>query len=179
MARSKFNALGLRVKLEGLEELQRNVAQLNDKVRKRVLGVSAAAGAAVIRDEARTNHKWKTQSGDLADAIKHRRSWKESKQDYEVRQIGVFKVKGGKYTNNARNRRLGRVGQEYQEEPPEYYWRFLEFGTVRGIGPNEFSFLRPAFNSKKRAAADKTVETLRKRLAEVVSELPKPRKGAK
>lgn len=176
MATVKFNHLGLRVKMEGLEELRRNVAQLNDKMRKKVLGASAAAGAAIIRDEAKKVHKWKSRTGSLEAAIKHRRSRKGSKQDYELRQIGVFKVKGGKYANNAANRRLQRVGKEYQEDPPEYYWKFLEFGTVRGIGPNEFSFLRPAFNSKKQAAADRTAEVLRQRLARIINELPKPRK---
>lgn len=176
MVKTKINAVGVRVKLEGLSELQKNIAQLQSSVRKKVLGAAAAAGAVVIRDQAKKVHKWKTRSGDLQDAIKHRRSWKGSKQDFELRQIGVFKVKGGKYTNNARNRRLGRVGQEYRSEPPEYYWRFLEFGTVRGIGPNEFSFLRPAFNAKKEAAARRTIEVLRQRLQKATAELPKPRK---
>lgn len=176
MATVKFNNTGMRVKVEGLRELKANLDKLKDDVRKRVIGAAAAAGAVVIRDQAKKVHKWKSRTGSLQEAIKHRRSRKGSTQDYELRQIGVFKTKGGKYANNRANRRLERVGKEYQEDPPEYYWKFLEFGTVRGIGPNEFSFLRPAFNAKKEDAATRTKEVLAERIAKAVATLPKPRK---
>ena len=43
-------------------------------------------------------------------------------------------VRGGAqvpYTNNAHNRRSGRVGKTYQADGRVYYWRFLELGTSR------------------------------------------------
>ena len=43
-------------------------------------------------------------------------------------------VRGGAripYTNNAQNRRAGRVGQTYQADGRVFYWRFLELGTSR------------------------------------------------
>lgn len=43
-------------------------------------------------------------------------------------------VRGGAripYTNNAQNRRSGRVGKTYQADGRVFYWRFLELGTSR------------------------------------------------
>ncbi len=156
------------VNIEGLAELKRNVQELTAKVRKKVLGGAVAAGSRVVLREAKQKAPVKT--GALREAIKQRRSRKFSKQDFEVRQIGVFKVKGGKYANTRVNRRLRRVGKEYESDPPEFYWRFLEFGTVK-MKPRPF--LRPAFEARKREAADKIVSELRKRLDAAIKELPR------
>lgn len=154
------------VKIEGLQDLQRRVLKLKDGVRKKVLGSAVAAGALVTLNEAKKIAPKRT--GALADAIKQRRSRKFSKQDYEERHVGVFKVRGGKYANTKLNRRKGRVGKVYESEPPEFYWRFLEFGTVRA---DPKPFLKPALQNTKSAATERIKQRCLQKLAEVEKEL--------
>ncbi len=165
MAKHGYSSVGVRMKVEGLAELKKQVEKLSSEMRKKALGAACAAGALVVVKEAKKTTAFKDQSGDLRAAIKQRRSSRESKQDYEVRQVGVFKNKTGRYANNKRNVRLGRAGKEYMEDPPEFYWRFLEFGTVRD--PAGKPFLRKAFHSSKERAA----EAMRKRLAQKLDEI--------
>ena len=50
----------------------------------------------------------------------------------EIKHFGY--ARGGAripYTNNAQNRRAGRVGQTYQADGRVFYWRFLELGTSK------------------------------------------------
>lgn len=156
------------IRVEGLADLKRRVQQLTEKTRKKVLGSAVAAGALVVVKEAKKTNAFQDQSGDLRAAIKHRRAWRLSRQDYEVRQVGVFKNKTGRYANSARNRRLGRAGKAYMEDPPEFYWRFLEFGTVK-MQPRPF--LRPAFESSKQRAVEALTKRLRQLLDEATREL--------
>ena len=153
------------VKVEGLQELKRTSENLKTGVRKKVLGAAVAAGALVVLKEAKRTAP--VDTGALREAIKQRRSRKNSKLDYEERHVGVFKVKGGKYANTRVNRRLGRVGKEFTSDPPEYYWRFLEFGTVK-MRPRPF--LRPAFERKKEEAVSRLKQRLAQKLAEVTKE---------
>lgn len=152
----------VRMKVEGLPELKQAFDKLTDGVRKKALGPAIAAGALVVLKEAKKLAP--VDTGALRDAIKQRRSRRDSKQDYEERHVGVFKVRGGKYANTKLNRRLQRVGKEYTEEPPEYYWRFLELGTVKAPPKR---FLRPALQNKKQEAIERTKQRLAQKIAEL------------
>lgn len=164
----------IRIHVDGLPELKQAVDKLKEDVRKKVLGSAIAAGALVVLREARRLAPKDT--GALREAIKQRRSRKYSKQDYEERHVGVFKVKGGKYANTRLNRRLGRVGKEYASAPPEYYWRFIELGTVK---MKARSFLRPALERKKQAAVNKIKKRLAQKLEEVTrGPKNRPKKGS-
>ena len=155
-------------KVDGVDQFAAAIRQLNDKLRKRVLGAAVAAGAAEVVKEAKQTNAFKDQTGALRAAIRQRRSTKYSRQDFEVRHVGVFKNKTGKYANNKANRRLGRVGKKYREDPPEYYWRFLEFGTVRmGAKP----FLRPAFQASQSRAVERLKARLSQKLEQAVKEV--------
>lgn len=165
MAKRGYSSVGVRMKVEGLTDLKKRVEALTADMRKKVLGPACAAGALVVVKEAKKTTAFKDQSGDLRAAIKQRRSYRESKQDYEVRQVGVFKNKTGRYANNKRNVRLGRAGQAYAEDPPEFYWKFLEFGTVRD--PAGKPFLRKAFHASKQRAADAIAARLKQKLDEI------------
>ncbi|MFX4744348.1 HK97-gp10 family putative phage morphogenesis protein, partial [Acinetobacter baumannii] len=48
-------------------------------------------------------------------------------------------------TNNAQNRRSGRVGKTYQTDGRVFYWRFLELGSSRQPAT---PFLSPALYEK-------------------------------
>lgn len=172
MIKRGYSSVGVRMKVEGLPDLKKRIEALTADMRKKALGPACAAGALVVVKEAKKTTAFKDQSGDLRAAIKQRRSYRESKQDYEVRQVGVFKNKTGRYANNKRNVRLGRAGKEYMEDPPEFYWKFLEFGTVRD--PAGKPFLRKAFHSSKERAA----EAMRKRLAQKLDEITRKTSAA-
>lgn len=156
------------IKVDGLAELRESIRKLEGAMRKRVLGAAVAAGALVVVKEAKKTTAFKDRSGDLRAAIKQRRSTRDSKQDFEVRHVGVFKNKTGRYAKTKRNVRLGRAGKEYTQDPPEYYWRFLEFGTVK-MGPK--SFLRPALQSSKQVAIDRIKQRCAQKLNEEVKKL--------
>lgn len=147
------------VKVEGLSDLLANMRELSTKTRRKFIRSAALAGANVIKKAAVAHAPVRT--GELKAAIGTRRSRKFSntEQGYEQRDVGVFKVKGGKFANTKRNRALGRVGKTFEVDPPSYYWRFLEFGTVK-MRPHPF--LRPGFDQSKTQAADATVAKLRK-----------------
>lgn len=155
-------------KVEGIADLSKRIELLTTKVRKKVLGSAVGAGALVTLKAVKAKAPVKT--GELRSAVKQRRSRKFSKLDYEERHVGVFKVKGGKYAKTKHNVRKGRVGKEYQSDPPEYYWKFLEFGTVK-MSPKPF--IRPGFEASKQQAVSAIVTRLRKKLDEVTRELPK------
>ncbi len=152
------------VHVDGLSDLLKNMKDLDKRVKTKIIRSAGVAGANVIKKAAIA--KAPKKSGDLKAAISTRRSRKfsDSNIGYEQRDIGVFKVKGGKFANTARNRRLGRVGKTFEVEPPSYYWRFLEFGTVY-INPSETAFLRPGFDTSKAQAASTTIAKLRTEIA--------------
>lgn len=58
----------------------------------------------------------------------------------------TIRAKAKKYRNNARNRRLNRVGARYQDYGPLFYARFLEWGTSHQQAD---PFMRPAFEQHK------------------------------
>lgn len=88
----------------------------------------------------------------------------------EAVQVTV-RYKARKYKDNKKNRRKKQVGEEYRDDGPLFYAKFLEFGTVK-MQPHPF--MRPAFEAKKSAlpemfkkelsaAIDRAVMKLRKR----------------
>lgn len=154
-----------KITVTGLDDLLRRMHDLDRKVRRKIIRSAALAGANVIKKQAQQNAPVKT--GDLKVSIGTRRSRKFSSevQGYEQRDIGIFKVKGGKFANTARNRRLGRVGKTFKVEPPSFYWRFQEFGTTKMAA---HPFLRPAFDTQKQVAVNATVQKLKTEIDKAV-----------
>jgi HK97 gp10 family phage protein len=150
-----------KVTVSGLDELLRNMRGLNNKVKTKIIRSAGVAGANVFKKAAIQNAPVKT--GDLKAAISTRRSRKFSNtaQGYEQRDIGIFKVRGGKFANTKRNRALGRVGKSFEVEPPSFYWRFMEFGTVKFMPGVGLGFMRRAFDENKEHAKDVTVDKLK------------------
>ena len=101
------------VRIDGLSDLLANMRDLDKKVKRKFIRSAALAGANEIKKAAIARAPVKT--GELKASISTRRSRKFSntEQGYEQRDVGVFKVKGGKFRNTARNRRLGRVGTDH------------------------------------------------------------------
>lgn len=157
------------VKLTGFDELAKKLREIPLALRKRVLRNALAAGARVVRDQAKRNAPVLQLNGSLKapyrkpgtvrDAIRVR----TSKQARQAGDVGVFinvvPAKGAKFKTTTtrfvglkvRNRTQTRTSQRgAQSRNDPFYWRFLEFGTKK-MGAR--SFLRPAVNKLPQALA--------------------------
>lgn len=146
------------IKVKGLAELGRNIALLQKDVAEKEVRTAArlAAGKVAKKAKAIVTAKGLVKTGNMRDAIRAKRMSKASREGYEVYAVGVFRIsknaKTGKkftYANSARNRRKGRAGKAYEVDSPEFYWKFIELGTVK-MSPKPF--LVPAFSAEKAGA---------------------------
>lgn len=119
----------IELKVTGLAELRDMLNSLPDKLRRRALRNALAAGARVVRDEARSRAPVLSKPakfrkpGTVRDAITVR----TSKQAKRAGDVGVFV--------NVRPAKVGKRGARSPNDP--YYWRWLEFGRTgrAGQGP--------------------------------------------
>jgi HK97 gp10 family phage protein len=155
-------AKGVTVKVAGLSELGKNFAAFSKEIKGKLLRNACRKAALEVRDAARANivAKGLVKTGAMKEAVAARRMSRASSPGKEVFAVGVFKISGKKYANTKHNVRKQRVGKGYDVDPPEFYWKFQEFGTVRGIRPTPF--LAPAFDQKKNGSP----ETMRRVLAD-------------
>jgi len=149
----------IEVKIEGLKQLQEAMSNLSQDIQKNSLRVAVSAASKVILDEAKRLAP-QGETGNLRKALYRYRSRSQSAPGKETFIVGVRKGKK-EYVDNARNRRLKRVGKKYTVEGKAYYWRFIEFGTSKMPAK---PFLRPAFEAKKELA----VERFKSKLAEAI-----------
>ena len=115
------------VRIEGLDEFKRKLAEVPKAMRKRVLRNALAAGAREVRDVAKRNAPVMTlgtslkapyrKPGTVKQAIRVR----TSKADRRAGDVGVFV--------NVRPAKSGQRGAKNPNDP--FYWRFLEFGTKK------------------------------------------------
>ena len=115
------------VRIEGLDNLKRKLAEVPKAMRKRVLRNALAAGAREVRDVAKRNAPVMTlgtslnapyrKPGTVKQAIRVR----TSKADRRAGDVGVFV--------NVRPAKSGQRGAKNPNDP--FYWRFLEFGTKK------------------------------------------------
>lgn len=118
-------------KVRGIPELKAALAGLVPKLRRQALRNALAAGARVVRDEARrrapvlqpTMRAPYRKPGTVRKAIVVR----TSKAARARGDVGVFV--------NVRPARRGQRGAKNPNDP--FYWRFLEFGT-KHIAPRAF-----------------------------------------
>ena len=115
------------VRIEGMDEFKRKLAEVPKAMRKRVLRNALAAAAREVRDVAKRNAPVMTlgtslkapyrKPGTVRDAIRVR----TSKADRKAGDVGVFV--------NVRPAKAGQRGAKNPNDP--FYWRFLEFGTKK------------------------------------------------
>ncbi|HAV3732350.1 phage protein, HK97 gp10 family [Acinetobacter baumannii] len=154
--------------IHGLEPALRKMRAIgNDKTVKRIARKAMRQAINIARDEARQKVKR------LDDPTTPEKIWKEivvqngrsRNKNTLVMRVGV---RGGAripYTNNAQNRRVGRVGQTYQTDGRVFYWRFLELGTSRQPAT---PFLRPALYENIEQIIDKFVQVFNFELSVVL-----------
>ncbi|HDI2994758.1 TPA: HK97 gp10 family phage protein [Acinetobacter baumannii] len=154
--------------IHGLEPALRRMRAIgNDKTVKRIARKAMRQAMNIARDEARQKVKR------LDDPTTPEKIWKEivvqngrsRNKNTLVMRVGV---RGGAripYTNNAQNRRAGRVGQTYQADGRVFYWRFLELGTSKQPAT---PFLRPALYENIEQVTDKFVQVFNFELSVVL-----------
>lgn len=153
------------VNVAGLKELNAALSQLPDRIARNVLRGATAAGAAVIRKEARIRAP--QYLGEVAQGHPPPGTLKKSLYQKQIRELSsVLKqvfyvgVRTGKKLKDKAGRSLDA-----------YYWRFVEFGSQKMSAK---PFLRPAFEAKKLEA----IEAIKKYLAErIPREADKLNKG--
>ncbi|NDW79599.1 HK97-gp10 family putative phage morphogenesis protein [Acinetobacter baumannii] len=154
--------------IHGLEPALRRMRAIgNEKTVKRIARKAMRQAMNIARDEARQKVKR------LDDPTTPEKIWKEivvqngrsRNKNTLVMRVGV---RGGAripYTNNAQNRRAGRVGQTYQADGRVFYWRFLELGTSKQPAT---PFLRPALYENIEQITDKFVQVFNFELSVVL-----------
>lgn len=139
------------VKLEGVDELKRALADASQTIRTKavrralreagkVIQVAARAAAPVLARPARYR-----APGTVSKNIAVRASKFARQAGDEGVYVNVRGIRG-----KARIRKLGKAGANNPNDP--FYWRFLEFGTRKMAAR---PFLVPAANAKGREAIDK------------------------
>lgn len=135
------------VRVEGLRELGEAMRELGTEVSEKIAHAMVSKAARMVRDEAKKAAPVRT--GFMKQNIivkKMRKSETDLTSEY---RMGVRKYKV-KYADTRFNVRKGRAGTYYGVDDA-YYWRYLEFGTVK-MAPRPF--IRPAFENNRMRAVD-------------------------
>lgn len=146
------------VRIEGMDEFKRKLAEVPKAMRKRVLRNALAAAAREVRDVAKRNAPVMTlgtslkapyrKPGTVRDAIQVR----TSKADRKAGDVGVFV--------NVRPAKAANRGAKNPNDP--FYWRWLEFGTRKMAA-------RP-FLQRATSALPKAVTIFEARIAKWINE---------
>lgn len=134
---------GFEVKLTGIDELNKALADATKQIRTKAVRSALRKAANVIRDEAKRNAPVlsvptkRRKPGTVRDAIVVRFSKLARKDGNEGVFIGVKPAKGAKYKKVGKlfgisiraKVRNSKRGADSPDDP--YYWRFLEFGTKK------------------------------------------------
>ena len=155
--------------IKGLSELSAALKELPQRIARNALRQSVARGASLIRDEAKARAPVSSEAqpghplpGTLRRAIVIRH---DAKRSGPTSQTYVVAVRQGKKYRNQ-----GKKGNRSQDA---YYWRWVEFGTVK---MSARPFLRPAFEAKKQEAVQAITEYLAQRIAQEAASLPGARR---
>ena len=146
------------VRIEGLDELKRKLAEVPKAMRKRVLRNALAAGAREVRDVAKRNAPVMTLGTSLSapyrkpGTVKQAIRVRTSKADRRAGDVGVFV--------NVKPAKAGQRGARNPNDP--FYWRFLEFGTRKMAA-------RP-FLQRATSALPKALTIFQERVAKWINE---------
>ena len=117
-------------RVTGLPALKAALMAIPDKLRKRALRNALAAGARVVRDDARSRAPVLSQADALRapfrtpGTVKRAIVVRTSKQARRAGDVGVFV--------NVRPAKAGQRGAKSKADP--FYWRWLEFGSSKFHG---------------------------------------------
>lgn len=153
--------------MSNVEPLLAEFRSLPKKLGSKALKSALRKGATVVKKDAQKRAKRFDDPATAAKVWKEItvRAGKRRRNGDVTMQVGV---KGGakRYVDNARNRRLQRVGSSYEGPGAVYYWRFLEFGTSKMKAQ---PFMRPALANNVEKVMDAVTVSLRKGIDKAVA----------
>lgn len=156
--------------VQGLAQLSALLKALPEKLAQKHLRAAVAAGAKLIRNDARSRSP--VSSGPKAKGAPASGTLKKSiimksipEKSHLERQTFYVLAKRGKKLQKVTRRRKGKSTTVNLDA---YYWRFVEFGTKYMAAQ---PFMRPAFEMQKKAAVDAIAARLKSGLEQTVSEL--------
>lgn len=157
-----MNVTGLDGVLEVLQQLPPEVVSTRGgpvvrALRKAAVVIKEQAQATVVR-----------RTGALANALmvsRGRRLAGGAKGERYIVWMGKFRRK---YANTRKNRNAGLVGKRYEVDGPQFYGRFLEYGTSKMSAK---PFLRPAVAARGQQAINVFERELRAGVDAVVRKL--------
>lgn len=160
------------VRIDGLKEIGARLRALPDEITKKGSGgplllALRRMGAKIAKD---AKSRVAVDTGTLRDNIITPRLPKKRRKDGEEGVEVTVRFKAKKYKDSARNRRLGRVGGEYNNNGPLFYARFLEFGTSR---QQARPFLTSAFEAAKPELPQMFATEMTRAIDEAVKKLAK------
>ena len=145
--------------LTGFKELSAALRSLGPKVARNGLRRAVSAGAAVIRDDARSRARVAT--GEMKRDIM-------IKRERDVKGGDTFGAKYSVFVRSGKKSRLAGKGRDVQKD--SFYWKFQEFGTSKMAAR---PFLRPAFAAKREAAVEAIGKVLGEAIENAVKEVSK------
>jgi HK97 gp10 family phage protein len=131
--------------ITGLRDFQSKLREIPKTLRRRVLRNALAAGARIVRDEAKRqapvlSPENRSVPYRTPGTVRRAISVRTSKADRREGNVGVFV--------NVRPAKSGARGAKSPSDP--FYWRFLEFGTSKMAAR---PFLRPAAQKLRESLA--------------------------
>lgn len=136
--------------LTGFKELAKALKELGPRVAKNGLRAATSAGAAVIRNEARSRAP--VDTGEMKKDI-------QMKRERDQRDGGLFAASYSVFVRSGKKSRLSGKARDVQKD--SFYWKFVEFGTSKMAAQ---PFLRPSFESRKEDAVDAIGKKLDERI---------------
>lgn len=158
--------------MQGLDNVLRNMRDLDTKVVRRSLNSAIRQGANVVRDSARLKARAIDDPStpekiyrNITVRSMNRRMVRSRRGDAGVR-VGVL---GGA---KAPAKKVGELQGKGKGNPggDTFYWRFLEFGTEKVAAK---PILRPAAKESERGAFEATAKQLEKRIMTDVAKMKK------
>ena len=131
------------VKLEGIDDLKRALANATKSIRTKAVRSALRAAGKVIQQAARANAPVLVIPTPYraTGTVKKRITVRASKFSRQAGNEGVY-INVRPIAGKAQVKKYGKAGAKNKNDP--FYWRFLEFGTKKmGARP----FLRPAAES--------------------------------
>lgn len=141
--------------LQGFKELADALRELGPRVARNGLRAATSAGAAIIRNDARSRAP--VDTGEMKKDIQMKRE-RDTK--------GEMSAKYSVFVRSGKKSRLSGKARNIQKD--SYYWKFQEFGTSKAPAQ---PFMRPAYDANKEAAVGKIGEVLNERIQKAAREL--------
>jgi len=153
------------IKIEGLDAFSKALRALPQNIAKNVLRGAVNAGATVIRQEA--VRRAPEYHGEVSKGHPPPGTLKKAIYQKQIRELSDI-TRQTFFVGVRHGASAGKKGSTGRETRDAFYWRFVEFGTVKMPAQ---PFMRPAFEAKKVEAMERIKQYLADRIPNEVAKL--------